>query len=235
MSRMRACPICHATATCASHRQSWIERGPLTWCGVFPFHCSRCQTRFYRLALRDPRRRRHIDVAESIDHARESRHELRVTANVTIHPTGGRPVAVSGETENVSSWGVAVRLPIAIPVGDRVRLVLQGSRPRWGRIRWVEAREKSWCSHGVEFEAPLERYGPAPMAIQRQHRRRTVRRLLIWVIGLGIIAATTAVLVWMMDAFRNYRPQYYEPRDIERERHESQLLRKELKGRPQAR
>ena len=232
---MRACPICHAATTCASHRQGWIERGPLTWCGVLPFRCSRCQTRFFRLAPRDPRRRRRIDVAESTDHVREPRYELRVEANVTIYPPDGSPVSLSGETENVSSRGVAVRLPTAIPVGNRVRLALRGSGPRWGTIRWVEPREKSWCSLGVEFEAPLERYAPAPMSIQRQHRRRRVRRLLVWMIGLSIIAAASAVLVWMMDALRNYRPQHYEPRDVERQRYESQILQKELKERPQVR
>jgi hypothetical protein len=35
-----------------------------------------------------------------------------------------------------------------------------------------------------------------------------------------------------MEALRNYQPQYYEPKDIERERHEAQRRVEDAKTRP---
>jgi hypothetical protein len=37
-----------------------------------------------------------------------------------------------------------------------------------------------------------------------------------------MIALAAAGLVWLMDAMRRYNPEYYEPKDIERERYEIQ-------------
>jgi hypothetical protein len=37
-----------------------------------------------------------------------------------------------------------------------------------------------------------------------------------------MIAMAAAGLVWLMDAMRSYNPQYYEPKDIERERYNVQ-------------
>jgi len=44
------------------------------------------------------------------------------------------------------------------------------------------------------------------------------------------MALTAAGLVWLMDSFRIYSPVYYEPKDVERERYETQ--RRALDGKP---
>ena len=63
------------------------------------------------------------------------------------------------------------------------------------------------------------RYSRLPIQLRR---RRTLRRILLGCIVLGVIAVATAGLVWLMDAMRAYNPQYYEPKDLERERYELQ-------------
>jgi hypothetical protein len=58
--------------------------------------------------------------------------------------------------------------------------------------------------------------------LRRLRRQRLLRRLLICVVALGFMAATAAGLVWLLETFRTYDPNYYEPKDIERERYEMQ-------------
>ena len=89
------------------------------------------------------------------------------------------------------------------PVGKaaRGRLVLP-----WGRIRRAGRPTRDGQSAQV----------------RRFCRQQRVRRMLFWLVTLGVIAVTAAGLVWLMDGLRNYQPQYYEPKDIERERHETQ-------------
>jgi len=53
-------------------------------------------------------------------------------------------------------------------------------------------------------------------------RRRQLRRVLIGLIVLALIGLTAAGLVWLMETLRTYSPNYYEPKDIERERYEMQ-------------
>jgi hypothetical protein len=48
------------------------------------------------------------------------------------------------------------------------------------------------------------------------------RRVVIAFIALSLIGVAAAGLVWLMEAFRTYDPAYYEPKDIERERYETQ-------------
>jgi hypothetical protein len=66
-------------------------------------------------------------------------------------------------------------------------------------------------------------------------RRRLSRRLLIGLVGLCLIAVCAAGLVWLLETFRVYSPVYYEPKDIERERYETQRRSLDTKtgpGRP---
>ena len=230
---MRGCPVCHTTDTYAAHRRGWVERGLLTWCGVLPFRCEHCQTRFFRLALKDPRRHHHLDVSEAVAQVRAPRWEFRSATKVTICHPGQPPITLAGEIENLSTDGVCVRLPAEAPAGSPVRLTVDGAVARSGTVRWAKPHEGSWFSHGVEFDAPVGRRRMVGPQVRRFRRRQRVRRALIWLVALGLIALTAAGLVWVMEALRNYRPQYYEPKDIERERHEIQRRLEDAKSRPQ--
>jgi len=70
----------------------------------------------------------------------------------------------------------------------------------------------------------------ASQVLRRLRRRRLSRRLLICLVSLCFIALTAAGLVWLLETFRTYSPVYYEPKDIERERHEMQ--RRSLDSKP---
>jgi hypothetical protein len=59
-----------------------------------------------------------------------------------------------------------------------------------------------------------------------------LRRGLILLVSAVSIAVAAYGLVWLIEAVRMYNPKYYEPKDIERERHELQRELEELK-RPQ--
>jgi hypothetical protein len=118
--------------------------------------------------------------------------------------------------------GVCVRLPAEAPVGCRVQVTVGGAEIRSGTVRWVKPQEGAWFSHGVGFDTPPGRRGMVSPQVHRFRRRQRVRRTLFWFVALGVIALTAAGLVWVMEGLRNYQPRYYEPKDIEREIHETQ-------------
>jgi hypothetical protein len=184
------------------------------------------------LTLKDPRRHYHLDVAEAVAEARAPRWEFRSATKATIRPSGRSPITLIGEIENLSSDGVCVRLPAEAPVGSQVRLTVDGAAARSGTVRWAKSQEGSWFSHGVEFDAPVTQRGTVSLQVRRVRRRQRLRRALIWLVALGLIALSAAGLVWVMEALRNYRPQYYEPKDIERERHETQRRLEDARPRP---
>ncbi len=62
----------------------------------------------------------------------------------------------------------------------------------------------------------------AAKALRRLRRRQLSRRIVICLAALSLIALSAAGLVWLMESFRTYSPVYYEPKDIERERYETQ-------------
>ena len=216
---MRTCPVCQATNVRASHRQGWLERGPLTWVGVLPFRCGSCQTRYRRFAYSEVRRRREFLVSAS-DEVRPPRWRFRIATRVTIQPSGGTPETVDGETENASARGVRVRLPREVPVGSHVSLTLQEGAARGGVVRWTALHETSGYLHGIELDKPLERHTRASRPLARLRRRLFFRRLLLGSIALGLMALAAAGLVWLLEAMHAYNPQYYEPKDVERERYE---------------
>ncbi len=113
------CPVCRANHVYSSHRHSILERGPLTWLGVLPFRCGQCQTRFYKIALRDPRRhRKGGDVASPVDVPRAARWTTEMTAEVTVHAPGQPTTVLKGLAENASLEGVRLRLPTGLPDGS---------------------------------------------------------------------------------------------------------------------
>ncbi len=195
---------------------------PLTWCGILPYRCGHCHTRFYRLGWGDPRRWHPHLEDPSVDDIRPPRWSSRTTATLTVDLTVGSPVLLTGRTENLSVRGARVRLPEEIPVGTSVRLSVKGERPRLGTVRWSKADESAEFLHGVEFEHSTEQGAITSRPLRVLRRRRRFRRVLIGLIVLALIGLTAAGLVWLMETLRIYSPNYYEPKDIERERYEMQ-------------
>lgn len=231
---MKTCPVCQATNVRASHRQGWLEHRPLTWVGVLPFRCGSCQTRYRRFAYSEVRRRREFLVSAS-DEVRPPRWRFRIATRVTIQPSGGTPETVDGETENASARGVHVRLPRVVPVGSHLSLTLQEGAARGGVVRWTALHETSGYLHGIELDKPLERHTKASRPLARLRRRLFFRRLLLGIVAFGLMVMAAAGLVWLLEAMRVYNPQYYEPKDIERERHEIQRPSGDAKQQPPGR
>jgi hypothetical protein len=227
---MRTCPVCHAIDVRASHRQGWLEHGPLSWIGVLPFRCGSCQTRYRRFAYWEVRRRRGFLVSES-DQVRPPRWRFGVAIRITIQPLNGMTQTVDGETENASARGMRVRLPLAVPVGTRLSLTLLKSAHE-GVVRWNAPHETSGYLHGIELDKALDRHAKASRPLARLRRRLFFRRLLLRSIVLGLIAIAAAGLVWLLESMRTYDPQYYEPKDIERERYEMHRPAGDAKLRP---
>jgi hypothetical protein len=134
------------------------------------------------------------------------------------------PVTLTARTENLSVRGARLRLADTVPPGTPVRLALPGERSRPAVVRWSKADGPREVVHGVEFKVSLGRGNMNPRSVRRLRRRRLLRRVGIGIVALTIIAGTTAGLVWVMEHFRIYAPTYYEPKDIERERYETQRL-----------
>ncbi len=86
----------------------------------------------------------------------------------------------------------------------------------------------------MELRVPLERGAVTVKGLRGFRRRQRSRRLLICLVALCLIALSAAGLVWLLETFRAYSPSYYEPKDIERERHEMQQRSFDAKSRLQA-
>ena len=67
-------------------------------------------------------------------------------------------------------------------------------------------------------------------ALHRLRRQRFLRRILIAVLALALIALTASGVVWVLESLRTYTPTHYEPKDMERERYEMQ--RRSSDGKP---
>jgi PilZ domain len=145
---MGPCRACQVTDVRASHRRGWLERVPLTWCGILPYRCGHCQTRFYRLGWRDPRRWHPHLEDPAVDDIRAPRWSSRTSATVTVDLTVGSPVPLTERTEDLSVRGARVRLPEEIPAGTPVRLSVRGERPRVGTVRWSKADESTEFARG---------------------------------------------------------------------------------------
>jgi len=85
--------------------------------------------------------------------------------------------------------------------------------------------DRRWDSAGAETMSAK--------GLRSLRRRRLSRRLLIGFVGLCLIAVCAAGLVWLLETFRVYSPVYYEPKDIERERYETQRRPLDTKTSPE--
>jgi hypothetical protein len=219
--RVRFCPGCRSLDVYPSHRRGWVEHGPFTWIGVLPFRCGACQTRFYRFAAHDPRRRRSVDVVSPVDRSRAPRWHFRGSVTLAAKPHG-EPLSLTGETENIGFFGARVRFPQALPIGTRVRVSIEGQPARDGTVRWSKPHAAAGHWHGIEFRTPFKgpRGSTCPYVIMRL--RVYCRRVAVAALILFLMAAAAAGLVHVMDIFRNYDPKYYEPKDIERQQYQEQ-------------
>lgn len=215
------CPGCRSVDVYPSHRRGWLEHGPLTWFAVLPFRCGACQTRFYRLALRDSRRRRTVDIVSSADRSRAPRWYFHGFATVTTAQQG-KPLILSGETENIGFFGVRVRIRQSLPVPTKVRVSIDGQSEQEGVIRWCKPHAVTGYWHGIEFRSRFRgsRGHTRPYVVMRV--RVWGRRLVFAAFFLLLMAAAAAGLMRVMDVFRNYNSQYYEPKDIERQIYQEQ-------------
>ncbi len=224
------CPVCQAIDVRASHRRGILQRGPLTWLGILPFRCGQCQTRFYKIALKDSRRRQRAgDAIPPVDLLRAPRWNTNTPVVVTVYPPGDESAVLQGVAVNASLEGAGLCLPAELPEGSLVSVALEGGPSRLGTVRWTMARDKSEIFHGIRFQVPLERRGAHSQPFRRLRWRQFVRRGFIALIGLTAIAILTYGFNWWLERSRMYHPKYYEPKDIERQRYEERQLLEQQK------
>jgi len=196
-------------------RDGWNVTAHLGGCSAI--RCGSCQTRYRRFAFSEVRRRRDFLVSES-EEVRPPRWRFEVATRITIQPLEGKTQTVEGQTENASARGMCVRLPLAVAVGTHLSLTLEEGSAR-GVVRWVKTHETMGYLYGINWTRRwIGTRRSRPLA--RLRRRVFFRRLLLGSIALGLMAIAAAGLVWLLESMRTYNPQYYEPKDIERERYE---------------
>lgn len=122
-----------------------------------------------------------------------------------------------------------MQLPMALDVDSEVSVTLNEGPPQTGIVRWARFQEGSGFLHGVQFIVPADRRGAFSRPLRYLQARRALRRGLILLVSAGSIAMAMYGLLWLIDAMRTYDPKYYEPKDLERERHELQQQLDELK------
>ena len=220
---MKTCPVCMANDVTLSHRRGLLEHGPLTWVGILPFRCGQCQTRFYTFAMSDPRlKRRGTDAALPTERRRAPRWTTHTPAVVTVHTPGEADMILEGTAVNTSLEGTRLRLLTLVPEGSQVTVALEGAKPRQGNVRWSHPYGEGVALHGIRFQVPLERSGAHSRPLRRVLFRRLLRRGLIALIGLAAIAILAYGLLWLINSLQTYDPKFYEPKDLERERYQTQ-------------
>ncbi len=220
------CPACQARNVYSSHRHGVLERGLLTWMGVLPFVCGQCRARFYKIALRDPRRRRKAgDPVHRSDLPRAPRWITEIAAEVTVHLHGQPSVVLKGVAKNASLEGTRLQLLTALPEGSLVSVSLQGGPSRVGNVRWNLPVDEWGFLHGIRFQVPLEPHSLQARQLRRLRLRQFLRRSLIILLGSVVIAVGAYGLDRLIESLRRYQPSYYEPKDVERQVHELQQLR----------
>ncbi len=187
----------------------------MTWIWVFPFRCGQCQTRFYRLHLADPRRWRKADVVSVTDRERPPRWEMLSPVRAVLDD-GGKKISLEGQLENASLGGTRLLLPRLLPEESQVEITW-GRVTIKGQVRWHEDSSAPPFVHGIQFDLPLSQHAPPARPLLKLRLIRLTRRVLISLISLLLIAAATYGLVALMGSFQGYSPNYYEPKDIERQ------------------
>jgi hypothetical protein len=211
------CPMCLGNDVYASHRRGLLERGPLTWVGLLPFRCSQCQKRFFRFALRDPRRRHRDEVnPPGMDRPRPPRWNAGGRATLTLCGPGQAGSVIQGTVENASLMGMRVRLPVALEEGSEVIVAPEREAPHRGTVRWRRPKEEGGILHGIQFNIPVKQHTAYAKSLRRARIRQALRRSLMILIGVLLMAVAAYGLVWLLEAMRQYDPKYYEPKDIER-------------------
>jgi hypothetical protein len=219
------CPACRGSVIYSSHRHGILERRVLTWMGVLPFHCGHCRTRFYKIALKDPRRQRKTrDPVQTTDLPRAPRWITEIAAEVTIQMPGQPSARLKGVAKNASLEGTRLHLLNALPEGSLVSVSLQGGPARLGSVRWSLPDHGSGFLHGIRFQVPLEPHGVLARPLRRLRLRQFLRRGLIVLLGSIVIAVGAYGLDRLIESLRTYRPTYYEPKDVERQVYEDQQL-----------
>ncbi len=227
---MVTCPRCQGRDIRPSHRQGFLERGLLTWLRVFPFRCWQCRKRFYRFVLMGRKRQGYgLEGTLSAERSDTSRWPIYENAAITVTPPGQASVVLNGVAVNASLAGVRLQLPIALEEDSQVSVALNDGLPRTGIVRWARAQGECGFLHGVRFMDPADRQGRFSRPLRRLQVRTAFRRGLILLISAAFLAIAAYGLVWLIEAMRMYDPKYYEPKDLERERHELQRQLEELK------
>ena len=227
---MVICPACRGDGTRSSHRRGVLERRLLTWLRVFPFRCIQCGTRFYQFVPSSSRRRGYgPEGTTAPEQPRAPRWPMSVSAVVTVTPPGRERAVLTGVAENASLAGVRLQLPMALDVDSEVSVALNEGPPQTGIVRWARFQEGSGFLHGVQFIVPADRRGELSRPLRYLQARRALRRGLILLVSAASIAGAMYGLLWLIDAMRTYDPKYYEPKDLERERHELQQQLDELR------
>lgn len=136
---------------------------------------------------------------------------------MTLYRGDGSTSSFAARVENASSGGMGLLLPMTLPEGSVLNVEIPDMPSRLGRVRWVKVRGSEGTLHGLEFEsaaeAPALEYRPS----LARRARRIRRRVFVGLISLAMLALAAYGLVWLIEEFRGYRPQYYEPKDIERQ------------------
>jgi len=122
-----------------------------------------------------------------------------------------------------------LKLPIALDVDSEVSVALNEGSPQTGIVRWARFEEGSGFLHGVQFIVPADRRGAFSRPLLYLQARRALRRGLVLLVSAASIAVAMYGLLWLIDAMRTYDPKYYEPKDLERERHQLQQQMEELR------
>jgi hypothetical protein len=215
---LSSCPVCATNGIYASHRRGFLERGPLSWIGVYPFRCGQCNARFYRFAPGAKRRRaeRTLEPTGS-DHLRPLRWNIASEATVTLYRDDGSTNSFVGRVENASSGGMGLILPMTLPEGSVLNVEVPDIPSRLGRVRWVGPGGSEGTLHGLEFEPTPDGAAFAYRPSLGRRARTVRRRVFVGLISLALLALAAYGLVWLIEEFRAYRPQYYEPKDIERQ------------------
>ena len=165
----------------------------------------------------------------SAERSGASRWPIYENAAVTATPPGRASVVLKGVAVNASLAGVRLQLPIALEEDSQVSVALNDGPPRTAIVRWARSQGESGFLHGVRFMDPADRRGTFSRPLRRLRVRTALRRGLILLISAALLAIAAYGLVWLIEAMRSYDPKYYEPKDLERERHELQRKMEELK------